>query len=49
MPYAIDQDPYFRLARDISDRLTKYIKPASIMCKFLPPLLGDGKMSSSIG
>ncbi len=45
--YAIDQDPYFRLARDLSDRM-ELLKPCSIMSKFLPPLKGAGKMSSSV-
>jgi tryptophanyl-tRNA synthetase len=46
--YAIDQDPYFRLCRDIASEL-KLKKPRSIMSTFIPPLIGtDGKMSSSI-
>ena len=47
--YAIDQDPYFRLARDLASDMG-LIKPCSIMCKFLPPLTGSdgGKMSSSV-
>lgn len=45
--YAIDQDPYFRMARDIADKM-KLPKPCSIMCTFVPPLVGNnGKMSSS--
>jgi tryptophanyl-tRNA synthetase len=44
--YAIDQDPYFRLSRDIADKL-KLLKPSSIMSIFLEPLTGNGKMSSS--
>src|SRR3989344_4445686 len=47
IPHAIDQDPHFRLTRDILPKLG-YYKPASIQCVFLPPLTGnDGKMSSS--
>ena len=47
--YAIDQDPYFRLARDLADKMG-LIKPYSIMCQFIPPLVGvEGKMSSSVG
>ncbi|MDO8528946.1 MAG: tryptophan--tRNA ligase [Nanoarchaeota archaeon] len=47
IPYAIDQDPHFRLTRDILPKLG-YYKPASIQCSFLPPLNGvSGKMSSS--
>lgn len=49
VPYAIDQDPYFRLARDIAYKMN-LIKPCSIMCTFIPPLTGlTGKMSSSVG
>jgi len=45
--YAIDQDPYFRMARGLADKMD-LIKPYSIMTKFLPPLSGDtGKMSST--
>jgi len=44
--YAIDQDPYFRLARDLADKLDMF-KPCSIMCRFLPALEGNAKMSSS--
>lgn len=47
IPHAIDQDPHFRLTRDILPKLGHY-KPASIQCTFLPPLTGsEGKMSSS--
>lgn len=58
--YAIDQDPYFRLARNLAKKLTNssisrevFYAPCSIMCTFLPPLTGfknedSGKMSSSI-
>ena len=47
IPHAIDQDPHFRLTRDIMPKIGHY-KPASVQCLFLPPLLGtDGKMSSS--
>jgi len=49
IPHAIDQDPHFRLTRDILPKLGHY-KPASIQCVFLPPLEGaQGKMSASIG
>jgi tryptophanyl-tRNA synthetase len=45
--YAIDQDPYFRMARDIASDMN-LIKPYAMMCKFIPPLTGaSGKMSSS--
>lgn len=47
IPHAIDQDPHFRLTRDILPKIGHY-KPASIQCSFLPPLSGAfGKMSSS--
>jgi tryptophanyl-tRNA synthetase len=47
VPYAIDQDPYFRLARDIATKMN-LMKNCSIMSKFIPPLTGNaGKMSSS--
>ncbi len=47
IPHAVDQDPHFRLTRDILPKLG-YPKPASIQCLFLPPLTGTkGKMSSS--
>lgn len=46
--YAIDQDPYFRMARDIATKMN-LIKPYSIMSTFIPPLTGSsGKMSSSM-
>ncbi len=49
IPHAIDQDPHFRVSRDVIPKLG-YDKPASIQCRFLPGLGGmttDGKMSSS--
>ncbi|MDP3027411.1 MAG: tryptophan--tRNA ligase [Nanoarchaeota archaeon] len=47
IPHAVDQDPHFRLTRDILPKLG-YYKPASIQCVFLPQLTGNsGKMSSS--
>lgn len=49
IPHAVDQDPHFRLTRDILPKLGHY-KPASIQCSFLPPLTGmEGKMGSSEG
>ncbi|KAH9598862.1 Aminoacyl-tRNA synthetase [Trypanosoma melophagium] len=49
IPQAIDQDPYFRLTRDIAPRLG-LLKPAVIHSKFFPGLSGSkGKMSSSTG
>ncbi len=47
IPHAVDQDPHFRITRDILPKLGHY-KPASIQCSFLPPLGGSqGKMSST--
>ncbi len=51
IPHAIDQDPHFRVSRDVIPKLGHY-KPASIQCRFLPGLGGmgaDGKMSTSSG
>jgi tryptophanyl-tRNA synthetase len=53
IPCAIDQDPYFRLTRDVAHKLVPRShplggKPALIHSKFFPPLQGAaGKMSSS--
>ncbi len=47
IPAAIDQDPYWRIARDVAPKLN-YYKPAQIHCKFLPGLGKGGKMSSSM-
>jgi tryptophanyl-tRNA synthetase len=47
IPAAIDQDPYWRIQRDIAESLG-YYKTAAIHSKFFPPLQGiKGKMSSS--
>jgi tryptophanyl-tRNA synthetase len=46
IPCAIDQDVHFRLTRDVAPKL-KYPKPSTILCKFLPALASDAKMSSS--
>jgi tryptophanyl-tRNA synthetase len=47
IPAAIDQDPYFRMCRDVAPRL-KYEKPAMIYSSFLPALQGiHTKMSAS--
>jgi len=46
IPHGIDQDPHFRIARDVLPKLG-YYKPASIQCKFLPGLTATAKMSSS--
>lgn len=47
IPCAIDQDPYFRMTRDIAPRLG-WQKPALIHAKFFPALQGTKtKMSAS--
>jgi tryptophanyl-tRNA synthetase len=53
IPCAIDQDPYFRMTRDVAHKIVGNDhglggKPALIHSKFFPPLQGaEGKMSSS--
>jgi tryptophanyl-tRNA synthetase len=48
IPCAIDQDPYFRMTRDVAARL-HFPKPALIHARFLDALQGPGtKMSASI-
>jgi len=47
IPHAIDQDPYFRMTRDVAHRIG-YLKPSSIHSKFFPALQGSmTKMSAS--
>ena len=47
IPCAIDQDPYFRLTRDVALKL-KHPKPSLIYSKFFPALQGpQTKMSAS--
>jgi len=46
IPAAIDQDPYWRITRDVAPKLG-YYKPAQIHCRFLPGLGVGGKMSAS--
>lgn len=46
IPCAIDQDPHFRICRDVAESINHY-KPALIHCKMLPSLGGSGKMSAS--
>lgn len=47
IPCAIDQDPYFRMTRDVAPKLN-YLKPALIHSTFLPSLQGPKtKMSAS--
>lgn len=48
IPQAIDQDPYFRMTRDVAPKL-KFEKPALIHSKFFPALQGPKtKMSASM-
>lgn len=47
IPAAIDQDPYWRVTRDVAQKLG-YCKPAQIHCRFLPGLGAGGKMSASM-
>ncbi|KAM3273010.1 hypothetical protein ACQJBY_042816 [Aegilops geniculata] len=47
IPCAIDQDPYFRMTRDVAPRIG-YQKPALIESRFFPALQGENtKMSAS--
>lgn len=47
IPEAIDQDPYFRMTRDVAPRIG-YLKPAVLHAKFFPALQGlNTKMSAS--
>jgi tryptophanyl-tRNA synthetase len=46
IPAAIDQDPYWRVTRDVAPKLG-YYKPAQIHCRFVPGLGKGGKMSAS--
>jgi len=47
IPCAIDQDPYFRMTRDVAPRLN-FLKPALLHSKFFPALQGhQSKMSST--
>lgn len=47
IPQGIDQDPYFRMTRDVSPRI-KYLKPACVHSIFFPSILGlQEKMSAS--
>lgn len=47
IPASIDQDPYWRVQRDIANKFN-YHKSAQIHSKFIPALTGpEGKMSSS--
>ena len=46
IPCGIDQDPHFRVTRDVAPGLG-YPKPSMIYCKMCPSLSGGDKMSSS--
>ncbi|MDY0293377.1 MAG: tryptophan--tRNA ligase [Candidatus Methanomethylophilaceae archaeon] len=46
IPCGIDQDPHFRVTRDVAPGLG-YPKPSLIYCKMFPGLSGGDKMSSS--
>ncbi len=46
IPCGIDQDPHFRITRDVADPLG-YPKPALLHNLLIPGLQGTGKMSSS--
>lgn len=48
IPAGIDQDPHFRVTRDVAEQMG-YPKPALIHNVLLPSLQGEGKMSSSAG
>ena len=48
IPCAIDQDPYFRMTRDVASKMGRH-KPALLHSKFFPALQGEGtKMSASV-
>lgn len=46
IPCGIDQDPHFRVTRDIADGLG-YPKPALLHSQMIPGLLGDSAMSTT--
>ena len=48
IPLGIDQDPHFRVARDVYPKLDFY-KPSIMHARFLPPLTGKGKTSTTKG
>lgn len=47
IPCAIDQEPYWRITRDVAPKLG-YRKPAGVYSKFIPGLGAGGKMSASL-
>ncbi|MFQ5406433.1 MAG: tryptophan--tRNA ligase [Candidatus Micrarchaeia archaeon] len=46
IPCAIDQDPHFRVTRDVAEKIG-FPKPSLIHARFLPSLSGGDKMSAS--
>ncbi len=46
IPLGIDQDPHFRVARDVYPKLNFY-KPSILHGRFLPPLVGEGEGKAS--
>ncbi|HKS59793.1 MAG TPA: tryptophan--tRNA ligase, partial [Thermoplasmata archaeon] len=46
IPCGIDQDPHFRITRDLAESLG-YPKPALLHGQMLPSLLGEAKMSTT--
>ncbi|KAK4835287.1 hypothetical protein QYF36_007905 [Acer negundo] len=46
IPCAIDQDPYFRMTRDVAPRIG-YLKPALIESSFFPALQGEHRKVSA--
>ncbi|MBI3588420.1 tryptophan--tRNA ligase [Candidatus Micrarchaeota archaeon] len=46
IPCAIDQDPHFRVTRDVAEKIG-YPKPSLVHAQFLPSLKGGEKMSAS--
>ncbi len=47
IPCAIDQDPHFRVTRDVAEKIG-FPKPSLIHSQFLPSLSGGDKMSASV-
>jgi tryptophanyl-tRNA synthetase len=47
VPCGIDQDPHFRVTRDVAPYLG-YPKTTMMYCKLFPSLMGGDKMSSSV-
>lgn len=47
IPCAIDQDPHFRVTRDVAEKIG-FPKPSLLHARFLPSLAGGDKMSASV-